>query len=185
MQRLSTRERQTFLLKHIEGWRMDEIAESLQTSTNNEKASCSARCASARRSARGEAIMISDDELLLYYYRWAMRPIAHASARLSEQFELARRMQARGAPDAAAASPEVPVPEDVQQRWCRAERAAHTDEWRSRRAVPDFRWPAAAAATLASSRYLDRPGRDAANAGTEGRSCHARGQPHRFRRVRL
>jgi RNA polymerase sigma-70 factor (ECF subfamily) len=37
MQRLSTRERQTFLLKHIEGWRMDEIAESLQTSTNNVK----------------------------------------------------------------------------------------------------------------------------------------------------
>jgi RNA polymerase sigma-70 factor, ECF subfamily len=37
MQRLSTRERQTFLLKHIEGWRLDEIAESLQTSTNNVK----------------------------------------------------------------------------------------------------------------------------------------------------
>ena len=37
MQRLSTLERQTFLLKHIEGWRMDEIAESLQTNTNNVK----------------------------------------------------------------------------------------------------------------------------------------------------
>ena len=37
MQRLSTMERQTFLLKHIEGWRMDEIAESLQTNTNNVK----------------------------------------------------------------------------------------------------------------------------------------------------
>ena len=31
MQRLSTMERQAFLLKHIEGWRLDEIAESLQT----------------------------------------------------------------------------------------------------------------------------------------------------------
>jgi RNA polymerase sigma-70 factor (ECF subfamily) len=30
MQRLTTMERQTFLLKHIEGWRLDEIAESLQ-----------------------------------------------------------------------------------------------------------------------------------------------------------
>lgn len=37
MQRLSMKERQTFLLKHIEGWRLDEIAESLQTSTNNVK----------------------------------------------------------------------------------------------------------------------------------------------------
>ena len=32
MQRLSTLERQVFLLKHIEGWRLDEIAESTQTS---------------------------------------------------------------------------------------------------------------------------------------------------------
>jgi RNA polymerase sigma-70 factor, ECF subfamily len=30
MQRLSAMERQAFLLKHIEGWRLDEIAESLQ-----------------------------------------------------------------------------------------------------------------------------------------------------------
>jgi RNA polymerase sigma-70 factor, ECF subfamily len=30
MQRLSAMERQVFLLKHIEGWRLDEIAESLQ-----------------------------------------------------------------------------------------------------------------------------------------------------------
>ena len=37
MQRLSTAERQTFLLKHVEGWRLEEIAESLQTSTNNVK----------------------------------------------------------------------------------------------------------------------------------------------------
>ena len=37
MQRLSTMERQTFLLKHIEGWRLDEIAESLHTNINNTK----------------------------------------------------------------------------------------------------------------------------------------------------
>ena len=37
MQRLTTMERQTFLLKHIEGWRLDEIAESLHTSVNNTK----------------------------------------------------------------------------------------------------------------------------------------------------
>jgi RNA polymerase sigma-70 factor (ECF subfamily) len=37
MQRLSAMERQVFVLKHIEGWRLDEIAESLQTNINNVK----------------------------------------------------------------------------------------------------------------------------------------------------
>lgn len=37
MQRLTTMERQTFVLKHIEGWRLEEIAESLQTNANNIK----------------------------------------------------------------------------------------------------------------------------------------------------
>jgi RNA polymerase sigma-70 factor (ECF subfamily) len=37
MQRLTAMERQTFLLKHIEGWRLEEIAESLQTNVNNTK----------------------------------------------------------------------------------------------------------------------------------------------------
>ena len=37
MQRLTTIERQTFVLKHIEGWRLEEIAESLQTNANNAK----------------------------------------------------------------------------------------------------------------------------------------------------
>ena len=37
MQRLSTMERQTFLLKHVEGWRLEEIAESLHTNINNTK----------------------------------------------------------------------------------------------------------------------------------------------------
>jgi RNA polymerase sigma-70 factor (ECF subfamily) len=37
MQRLTTMERQTFFLKHIEGWHLEEIAESLQTNVNNAK----------------------------------------------------------------------------------------------------------------------------------------------------
>ena len=37
MQRLTTMERQTFVLKHIEGWRLEEIAESLHTNANNTK----------------------------------------------------------------------------------------------------------------------------------------------------
>jgi RNA polymerase sigma-70 factor (ECF subfamily) len=37
MQRLTTNERQTFLLKHVEGWRLEEIAESLRTNINNTK----------------------------------------------------------------------------------------------------------------------------------------------------
>ncbi len=37
MQRLTANERQTFLLKHVEGWRLEEIAESLHTNINNTK----------------------------------------------------------------------------------------------------------------------------------------------------
>ncbi|HEY7643156.1 MAG TPA: RNA polymerase sigma factor [Steroidobacteraceae bacterium] len=37
MQRLTTMERHTFVLKHIEGWRLEEIAESLHTNINNTK----------------------------------------------------------------------------------------------------------------------------------------------------
>jgi RNA polymerase sigma-70 factor (ECF subfamily) len=37
MQHLTTMERQAFLLKHLEGWRLEEIAESLQTNINNVK----------------------------------------------------------------------------------------------------------------------------------------------------
>ena len=37
MRRLTTMERQSFLLKHLEGWRLDEIAESQGTSVNNTK----------------------------------------------------------------------------------------------------------------------------------------------------
>ena len=37
MQRLTAMERQAFLLKHVEGWPLDEIAESLKTNTQNAK----------------------------------------------------------------------------------------------------------------------------------------------------
>ena len=37
MERLSAAERQTFVLKHIEGWRLEEIAERQRTSVNNAK----------------------------------------------------------------------------------------------------------------------------------------------------
>ena len=37
MQRLSMKERQIFLLKHVEGWKLDEIAETHQTNVNNVK----------------------------------------------------------------------------------------------------------------------------------------------------
>jgi RNA polymerase sigma-70 factor (ECF subfamily) len=37
MQRLSQVERQTFVLKHIEGWKLEEIADSTQTNLNNVK----------------------------------------------------------------------------------------------------------------------------------------------------
>ena len=37
MKRLTAMERQAFLLKHLEGWKLDEIAESLQTNVNNVK----------------------------------------------------------------------------------------------------------------------------------------------------
>ena len=100
--------------------------------------------------------MITDDELLLYYYRDGLDAAERAriGAALSEQPELARRMQGLVARlDAAAAMPEVPVPAEVQQRWRTAlERVAHSSERRETSAPRrffDFRWPVAAAAALA------------------------------------
>ena len=103
--------------------------------------------------------MISDDELLLYYYRDGLDAAERAriGAALSEQPELAQRLQALVARlDAAAAMPEVPVPAHTQQRWQAAlERAANNadDACRARRSSTgsSHRWLAAAAA-LRSSR---------------------------------
>jgi len=96
--------------------------------------------------------MISDDDLLLYYYRDGLDAAERAriGAALAEQPELARRLHALVARlDAAAAMPEVPVPAQTQQRWQVAlERAAG-----ERRAEPvrrptfaQPRWQAFAAA---------------------------------------
>jgi hypothetical protein len=100
--------------------------------------------------------MITDDELLLYYYRDGLDAAERAriGVALSEQPELARRMQALVARlDAAADSPEVPVPAEVQQRWrvalARAAVAGEESGSRASRRFFDFRWPAAAAAAFA------------------------------------
>jgi len=95
--------------------------------------------------------MISDDDLLLYYYRDGLDASERAriGAALSEQPELAQRLQRLVARlDAAAALPEVPVPAQVQQRW-REALAGATSETRvvppSRRFFAEPRWQAAAA----------------------------------------
>ena len=73
--------------------------------------------------------MISDDDLLLYHYRElddAER--ARIGAALAGQPDLARRLHSLVARlDAAAAMPEVPVPEATQQRWLAALQSAATE----------------------------------------------------------
>ncbi len=64
--------------------------------------------------------MISDDDLLLYYYRDGLDAAERMriGTALAEQPELAQRLHALVARlDAAAAMPDVPVPAHVQQRW--------------------------------------------------------------------
>ena len=95
--------------------------------------------------------MISDDDLILYYYRDGLDTAERAriGAALSAQPELAQRMQALVARlDAAGAMPEVPVPAHIQQRWQAAlETAANKESVREARAPrASFRWQAAAAA---------------------------------------
>jgi hypothetical protein len=100
--------------------------------------------------------MISDDELLLYYYRDGLDAAERAriGAALSEQPELARRLHRLVARlDAAAAMPEVPVPAHTQRRWQVAlDRAAQSAATPAGTAGARFlnrvRWPAAAAAVV-------------------------------------
>ena len=129
--------------------------------------------------------MITDDELLLYYYRDGLDAAERAriGAALSEQPELAQRLQGLVARlDAAAAMPEVPVPELCssagKSRWS----ARHSqDDKRDARAPragrrSDLRWPAAAAAALRSSlSLLVVQVRNAATAGPDRGSSPAHG----------
>lgn len=98
--------------------------------------------------------MISDNDLLLYYYRDGLDAAEREriATALSEQPELAARLHRLIARlDAAAVTPEVPVPEHVRQRWQAALSRAAGDE-----AAPAqkprgevftrFRWHMAAAA---------------------------------------
>jgi hypothetical protein len=98
--------------------------------------------------------MITDDELLLYYYRELdAAERARIGAAISADPELARRLHALVARlDAAAAMPEVPVPAQAQERWRAAlERAAVTTRAapvRRRTFIPPV-WFAAAATVAA------------------------------------
>jgi hypothetical protein len=104
--------------------------------------------------------MISDDDLLLYYYRDGLDAgeRARIGAALSEQPELAHRLQRLVAQlDAAAAIPDVPVPARIRQRWQEAlDRAARKSNERAQTpaatARPGFftalRWQVAAGAAV-------------------------------------
>jgi hypothetical protein len=87
-------------------------------------------------------IMISDDQLLLYYYRDGLDEAERAriGTALAEQPELAQRLHRLVAQlDTVAQMPEVPVPAHIQRRW---ENSLVTAP---RRRPSSFRWQALAA----------------------------------------
>lgn len=95
--------------------------------------------------------MISDDDLLLYYYReQEADERTRIGAALAEHPELAQRLHRLVARlDSASASPDVDVPAAVQQRWQAALDGAVRGDKRatsSARRFPQPRWLAAAAA---------------------------------------
>jgi hypothetical protein len=98
--------------------------------------------------------MISDNDLLLYYYRDGLDAVEREriATALSEQPELAARLHRLVARlDAAAMTPDVPVPEHVQQRWQAAlDQAAAgstvASEKPQRQDHSKFRWSFVAAA---------------------------------------
>ena len=100
--------------------------------------------------------MISDDDLILYYYRDGLDADERVriGAALAEQPELAQRLHKLVARlDAAAAIPEVPVPALTQQRWQaaleRATRETHVAPKRRFFAQPQWQAAAAAVAVVA------------------------------------
>lgn len=85
--------------------------------------------------------MISDDDLLLYYYRDGLDATERAriATALAEQPALAQRLHRLVAQlDTAADMPDVPVPAHIERRW----QAALATRSRAR---PSFRWQALAA----------------------------------------
>jgi hypothetical protein len=99
--------------------------------------------------------MITDDDLLLFHYRDGLDAAERAriGAALVSEPQLAQRLQILVARlDAAAAQPEVPVPDAVKQRWQVAlERAAQegarsAGATQTRAPLTNRRWLAAAAA---------------------------------------
>ena len=86
--------------------------------------------------------MISDDDLLLYYYRDGLDEAERAriGTALAEHPELAQRLHRLVAQlDTVAQMPDVPVPPHIQRRWQNALVAA------PRRRPSSFRWQALAA----------------------------------------
>lgn len=98
--------------------------------------------------------MISDDDLLLYYYRDGLDAAERAriGTALAERPELAQRLHRLVAQlDTVAEMPEFPVPPHIEQRWQSAlERAAAAPAARTgSRFRSAFRWQALAAALVA------------------------------------
>ena len=95
--------------------------------------------------------MISDDDLLLYYYRDGLDATERAriGTALAEQPELARRLHRLVAQlDTVADMPEVAVPPHIQQRWENA--LGRLAPAKSKpRLFAAFQWQAAAAAIVA------------------------------------
>lgn len=99
--------------------------------------------------------MISDNDLLLYYYRDGLAAAERERIvkALNEEPDLAARLHRLVARlDGAAMTPEVPVPKHVQQRWRTAlNRAAAgdaSDEKPRTQGASRFRWQMAAAAVI-------------------------------------
>jgi hypothetical protein len=108
--------------------------------------------------------MISDDDLLLYYYRDGLDAAERAriGTALAQQPELAQRLHRLVAQlDTVAEMPEVPVPPHIEQRWQSAlERAASQNKYLAAaktgsRFRAGYRWQSLAlAATVAAIAIL-------------------------------